>query len=70
MKIRQANKIRKAAIAYSAGWPHRHRKRTILKAMRRVIWRGWRWAADYFAMNRYARARRQNRNNKTLGGTR
>jgi hypothetical protein len=58
MKIRQANKIRKAAVAYSGGYPHRHRKPTIIAAMRRIVWRGWRWPIDFSAMDRYARQAR------------
>ena len=54
MKMRQANKIRKAAVAYSGGGKHRHRKPTIIKAMRKIVWRGWRWSHDFGYMCRYA----------------
>lgn len=54
MRIRQANKIRRAAVAYSGGYPHRHRKATIEKAKQTIIWRGWRWAHDLGCMAKYA----------------
>ena len=54
MNCRQAKKIRRAAIAYSGGYPHRHRKPTIIAAMRKIVWRGWRWSIDFGAMARYA----------------
>ena len=58
MNCRQAKKIRKAAVAWAAGYPHRHRQRTIIAAMRKIVWRGWRWAPDFFSMDRYAKARK------------
>ncbi len=58
MRCRLAKKIRKAAVAYAGGNPHRHRFSTVVAAMRRTHWSrlGVResWSYVYGCCARYA----------------